>query len=188
MSWKIKKIKILPFGGITIFENPINIPLKQEFLVSISGVMFQTLGSFILSKFYDKTLFINIHYTLLIFNLLPIFPLDGSKIWNVFFNYFLPFKKSHICSIIISSCFLFLLVISLKSFSSLLIFFFLIRTEITEIKNHKVYFYKFLLERYMYSFNYSKILYIYNIEQMRKEYYHYIRFQSEKTFLKKLFE
>ena len=93
LSWKIKKIKILPFGGITIFENPINIPLKQEFLVSISGVMFQTLGSFILSKFYDKTLFINIHYTLLIFNLLPIFPLDGSKIWNVFFNYFLPFKK-----------------------------------------------------------------------------------------------
>ena len=40
-------------------------------------------------------LFKNYHYTLLCFNLLPIYPLDGGRILNCIINYLLPYKKGN---------------------------------------------------------------------------------------------
>ena len=51
---------------------------------------------FLKHPFYEYNLYI------LLFNLLPIFPLDGSKIFNLFLNQLFSFKKSHIYSIILS--------------------------------------------------------------------------------------
>ena len=47
-KWKIKKIIILPFGGITIFNELINKSLKEEFVILILGPIFQILFYFIL--------------------------------------------------------------------------------------------------------------------------------------------
>ena len=40
-KWKIYKIIILPFGGLTKYNEIINRPLIEEFLVSISGILLQ---------------------------------------------------------------------------------------------------------------------------------------------------
>lgn len=40
-KWNIVKIIILPFGGITIFNEIINKPIKEEFMIAIMGPIFQ---------------------------------------------------------------------------------------------------------------------------------------------------
>ena len=40
-KWNIEKIIILPFGGLTKYNLKINTPLKEELMVSISGIIYQ---------------------------------------------------------------------------------------------------------------------------------------------------
>ena len=42
-KWKIKKIIILPMGAMIKFDSVLNKPLKEEFLIAIMGVIFQTI-------------------------------------------------------------------------------------------------------------------------------------------------
>ena len=85
LGYKLEKIVFYPLGGITIFNLPINIPLKKELLILIMGPITQIIGYIFLKKYFS---FITIyHYTLLIFNLLPLYPLDGGKILNIICSY-----------------------------------------------------------------------------------------------------
>ena len=93
-KWKVHKIIILPFGGLTKYDDVINRPLKEEILVSISGILFQLIFYNIFNKFIDYKHFNLINNFIIIFNLLPIYPLDGSKIINVLFNKITSFKNS----------------------------------------------------------------------------------------------
>ena len=102
-SWKINKVIILPFGGLTIFNTLINTSLFEQFVVALMGPLFQILYFLILSCFFkldSSVVFLN--YMILFFNLLPIYPLDGSKILYVFLCLLLPFKISHMLYLIIS--------------------------------------------------------------------------------------
>ena len=78
LKWKIKRIIILPLGCMTEFNEKLNKPILEELLILISGPIFQL----ILYIFY-KTPY---HYPLLFLNLLPIYPLDGSKFIFLFWN------------------------------------------------------------------------------------------------------
>ena len=40
-KWNIDKIIILPFGGLTKYNEIINRPLIEEFLISVAGITFQ---------------------------------------------------------------------------------------------------------------------------------------------------
>ena len=92
LGYKLDKITFYPYGGITTFNLPLNIPLKEELFILVMGPIFQIMGYFILRNFFP---FIKLyHYTLLIFNLLPIYPLDGGKILNILFNYTLCYLQS----------------------------------------------------------------------------------------------
>ena len=100
-KWNVKKIVILPFGGITIFNELLNKSLKEEFVILVLGPIFQILFYCILCIFNIKSnLITNYHYSLLLFNLLPIIPLDGSKLLNIILNKLFSFKYSHIINII----------------------------------------------------------------------------------------
>ena len=78
-----------------IFDEKINKPIFEEFIISISGFIFQIIQLFfIANKKYS--------IILLLFNLIPIYPLDGYKILNLFLNKILPFKISHLISVYIS--------------------------------------------------------------------------------------
>lgn len=193
-KWKIEKIVILPFGAITIFNEKINRPLKQELLISLAGVTFQTIFYLILCTLKIKEEIFVIHYAILIFNLLPVYPLDGFKIFNILLNYILSFKKSHIISLIVS--FIFIL-ISLSVLKENLIFFlililFFIR-NIEEIFKHKYIFNKFLLERYLYNIKFYKIKTIKGkkIEKMQRDKYHFFiinkKIYQEKEILNRMY-
>lgn len=46
-NWPIDKIIILPFGGLTIFKQHLNVPLKEEFIVTLLGPIFQIIFYFL---------------------------------------------------------------------------------------------------------------------------------------------
>ena len=49
-NWKIDKIYIYPLGGITRFNDIINKPFIEQFLVLLMGPVFQNIG-FVLLKY-----------------------------------------------------------------------------------------------------------------------------------------
>lgn len=189
-KWQIDKIIVLPFGGLTIFNEKINRPLKEELLISLSGPLVQL----IVFSFVTNELILKYHYFLLIFNLIPIIPLDGSKIFNCFLNAFLPFKLSHILTIVFSI----IIIISFSIFKFNLVFLiviiFLILKIFEEFQNRNNIFNKFLMERYFYTFKFTKrkIIKGYNLNYMFKDYKHlfYIdnQYYSEKQLLEKRFD
>ena len=186
-KWKIEKIILLPFGGITIFNENIDKSLKEEFIIAILGPLFQ-LMFYLLYK--DNLIFNYYNLAILLFNLLPIYPLDGSKIFNVLFNLFLPYKLSHILSIILSFIFI-TLIISYKIDISLILIFIIIEL-FKEIFKHKYYFNKFLLERYLYDYNYKKHKVIKKITNMKKQTKHIFninnKYYTEKEIIQKKFK
>ncbi len=196
-KWKIDKVILLPFGGITIFNECINKSLKEEFIILILGPLFQIIFYLIINIFFVKDiLFTNYHYFLLFFNLLPIIPLDGSKLINIVLNKIFSFTKSHLLTIYISIITI-LFIISYGFLNSslicLLIVFFLIIKVIDEYIKHDYLFNRFLLERYSYEFDFKKIKNIkgLNLKKMKKDNRHIFylnRFYTEKEILQKRFK
>lgn len=194
-KWKIKKIILLPFGGLTIFDNPINTSLLEELVVAIMGPIFQTIFFIIINKNFNLTNnIIYYNYTLLFFNLLPIYPLDGSKILYILLCTLLPFKYCIPIMIFISINIIMIIVIMLRSFDLIIILIlsFLLYNCIKLLKNKNNIFNKFLLERYVYNLKFKHIKKIKSIDKMylwcRHLFYNGKRYISEHEKLSKMFD
>ena len=193
--WKIEKVIILPFGALTIFHEDLNKKIKEEFWIVIMGPLFQIVFTLIIYLFYGMNDFIYYSLIILGFNLLPIFPLDGSKILNLFFNKVTGFKTSHLLLIMVSILSIFVLLWH-ASFSLIfiLIILFLIIRIFSEVKDHESLFNRFLLERYLKKYHFSKILKINSMDMrgMKRDYGHLFfdgkKYISEEYRLKKRFD
>lgn len=190
-SWKINKVIILPFGGLTIFNTLINTSLFEQFVVALMGPLFQILYFLILSCFFkldSSVVFLN--YMILFFNLLPIYPLDGSKILYVFLCLLLPFKISHMLYLIISFICIFFLFFYFKfNLIVCLILLLLIIKTITEFINHKSVFNRFLLERYIYNLEFKRVRFVSGVEEMYLWCRHVFKKSvTERDFLYKMFD
>ena len=87
--FNISKIHILPFGiFIELLDYGMH-PLSQELLLVIMGPLFSLLIMPLLTSELLK-----INYLILIYNLLPIYPLDGSKLLLMFLECFLDMQLS----------------------------------------------------------------------------------------------
>lgn len=190
LKWDIQKVIIFPFGGLTIFNTKINTNLNEELLVAISGVLFQTLFYFLL--FNGNDLFKQYHILILLFNLIPIYPLDGSKVLNVFLNKIFPYKISYIITIIISFLSIMLVLIQNQSFMLILSMLLLISKVFNYYKEINISFNKLLLERYLYKLKYKKTKIISNINNIYKDKNHIIKNRKnivkEEEILKKIFD
>lgn len=202
-GYKIEKIYIYPFGGLTKFHHLVNQNSQEEFLVSISGVLFQSILYYLFLFFYHENLISmytfslvqKYHYSMLLFNLLPIIPLDGSKIISFFlykiFNYRMAcFVNAGLSFVTII---LFLIFVSpILDYNYLLIALILCVDIIKYIKDLKYYFHKFLLERYLYHFSFSKCKKVRKASQMYKDHRHLVydnkKYITEKRFLQKMFD
>ena len=197
-KWNIEKIIILPFGGITIFNEYLNRPIKEELIIALAGPIYQIIFYYLVSFLNLKTsLFSSYHYTLLLFNLLPLIPLDGSKIFGLLLEKYLPYKLANFLTIIIS--FLIVTILSLimiinKNLLMIIILFFILIKLITQTKQYKYIFNKFLFERYLYNFNFKKRKKINGLklnkiirDKTHIFYYNNI-YKTEKEVLKKLFD
>ena len=193
-KWKIDKIIILPFGGLTKYNELINRPLIQEFLVGISGILLQIIFYKFTYDYINYKYFSFINYFIIIFNLLPIYPLDGAKILNNLFNVITTFKNSILLTVIVS--YITIIILSLLLFNTnkllFMMFIFLFMEVNKYYKEKDLIFNKFLLERYLNEFKFEKEKVINNVSKMKKDYRHlfYInnKYMTENTFLKKMFD
>lgn len=193
--WKIERIVILPFGGITIFNDCLNKPIKEEFLIVILGPLFQIIGFILLNDFIDNDYFKYYHNIILIFNLLPIIPLDGSKIISLLFNKFFSYKLSHLLMIFLSIiCLVIILPFIKVNLLLLLIILFIFIKIIKEYRNHLNLINRFILERYIYDFKFKKRKYLNNtnLKNMYRDYYHLFyngkNYITESNLLHKMFD
>ena len=178
--WDIDKIVILPFGAMIKYNELINRRLLEEFLIAISGVIFQYIFFLILKDIINYKYFSFINYFIIIFNLIPIYPLDGSKILNVIFNKITTFRNSILLTLIIS-------------YICILILSFILFKETTKLYNEKeAIFNKFLLERNLYEFKFKHKKTINSVMKMKKDYKHLFKinnkYVTEKYYLKNKFD
>ncbi len=102
LGFKLDKIIIYPYGGITKFNNLLNTSLNKEILVIVMGPIIQIITYLILNKIFKYNYIKNYHLSILIFNLLPILSLDGGKLLNIILNIFFSYLKSFYLSVFIS--------------------------------------------------------------------------------------
>lgn len=193
-NWKIDKIILLPFGALTVFNEDLNRKISEEALIAVMGPIFQIIFTIFLYYFGMKEM---VYYSLsiLCFNLLPIFPLDGSKILNLILNKITDFKKSHILIIFISLFFMFVLIFQ-SDFNLILILIltFLLVRVFLEAKNHESIFNRFLLERYLNNYHFRKVKKINSLDfnKMKRDYKHLFyngfNYISERENLRKRFD
>ena len=120
---EILSVEIYPFGGMIKTNNFINYPIYKNILISSGGLLFQIILYFI-NLFFLKNEIISFYNNLIfITNLIPVVPLDGSKIAYFIFLKFFSYYKSLIISYL---------------------------------------FHRFLLERYLFDFNFKKNKYYKN--------------------------
>ena len=194
-GWKIDKIIILPFGALTVFQEDLNRRIFEEFLIVIMGPIFQIVFTWILCEFGNFNRVFDYSMAILCFNLLPIYPLDGSKLLNLLLNKIVSFKRSH-ALIIINSFLIILVLIMIKSFDLLfvLIILFLILKLFQEVCDHENLFNRFLLERFLknYHFKKNKVIHSLDMSKMKRDYNHLFyngkRYISERENLKKRFD
>ena len=159
-KWNIEKIEFNVYGGFITYDDVIDKPFIEEFLISIGGFIMQGLlyilccilfkynvintNELSLINMYNKSIFI--------FNLIPIYPLDGSKILNIILNLFLPYKLSlkilNIISFILLIT-LFIMFFDIK-FNLFIIVIFLFRRLRKFYNDIPFLFNRFLFERYKY--------------------------------------
>lgn len=193
--WKIEKVVILPFGALTIFNEDLNRKISEEAWIVIMGPIFQIGFTFFLYEFTQFNNVLDYSISILCFNLLPIFPLDGSKILNLFLNKIVSFKKSHVLIIVISFLMIGILVVK-SDFNLLLLLIvtFLLMRIFSEIKDHESLFNRFLLERYLKDYHFKKIRKIQSLDvsKMKRDYRHLFfdgfKYISERERLKKRFD
>ncbi len=181
-KWPTEKIVFYPFGGVSKFSHAINCSLKEEILVLLMGPIMQLIFYYFLTNvdiftnYYSSITIIN--YSILIFNLLPIYPLDGGRLLHCFICYFTSYNLSF--KIIYFISYLLLLIIILlfiynPSINLLLIFIILIIKLLKEQKLTNYYKEKFLLERYLYKYNFKKSKIVTKENNFKRDYHHLLK-------------
>lgn len=159
--WRIRKIMLWVFGGVMETEEHGNRSIKEDLLVTAAGP-FQHVLIYIFLFFlfdigivsetiYEKAMFYNT--AIFIFNMLPIWPLDGGKFLFSLLSMRLPYRKSFDSVLLFSMIFCLLLIVGhivfysfTLSFASILLFLFI--ENRLEWKRRFYVFMRFLLRRY----------------------------------------
>ena len=160
-KYKVISVTIYPFGGITKLDKDINTSPNKEMLLALSGIIMQIILIPLVKiiNIHDYNLFMKYNLSIMIFNLLPIIPLDGSIVLKSILNKFFSFKKSYKLYIIFSIIFIILYFLfnykySLNNYLIIGIFIYKIYVS---IKDYKYIYNRFLLERYLKKYNFKYI-------------------------------
>lgn len=160
-SWRIKRIVLLPFGGVAEMDEHGNRSLKEEVIVVLAGPLqhiWMIAVAYLGSRFGFfptdlATLFIQYNMMILFFNLIPVWPLDGGKLVFLLCSLKQSFSTAHQNTLIFSSFFLFIFAVVSSIIAPLnlnvwIVVGFLVFSLYMEWKQRRYVFMRFLLERY----------------------------------------
>lgn len=181
---EVNKIVMYPYGGMIDNNMLVNTNSKKVLIISLGGIFIQIILYFIIfllykigfveSSFYN--MFFKYNLYIILFNLIPIYPLDGFKILNSLLELVLSFKLSLKCSIIFNFIFIMLFFWYLYVFkiNNYIIIIFLLCSLVNYIKSIKYIVNKFYLERVIYDIKYDGIVSVKCVNGMYKNKYNYI--------------
>ncbi|PHD63919.1 stage IV sporulation intramembrane metalloprotease SpoIVFB [Bacillus wiedmannii] len=160
-NWRIKKIQLLPFGGVAELEEHGNKSLKEEFVVVIAGpiqhIWMMVVGYIVFEAGWLGAdlyyFFIWNNIIILAFNLLPIWPLDGGKVLFNVLSYRFPYLQAHEKMMKLSCVFFSVILVwqLLWNSNNIMMWVLLIFLAVSlyqEWKQRQYAFMRFLLERY----------------------------------------
>ncbi|MFK4997584.1 M50 family metallopeptidase [Bacillus sp. N9] len=160
-QWKINRIMILPFGGFCEVDEHGNRPIKEELIIILAGpcqhlliaLVIFVLKSLALMPVADAEFLIQCNWMILLFNLLPIWPLDGGKLIQLYLASTKPYLEaqrqslisSFIALLMLHGAFLFVAPLQLQVWA---IFIYLYFCLYMQWRQRRYAFMRFLLERY----------------------------------------
>ncbi len=203
-EYEIESITIYPFGGLTKTNKLLNTPIKEDLRIYFGGVFFQIilyLIFWLLFKFniiYVSTfnMFLLYNSSILLFNLLPIRPLDGGELLKLLLEKKLTFQKAYHVMNYISfiGLGLFLVFNYQTNLNAYLVGSYLLVKFIEIYQKQPYTFHKFLLERFLYVLPYQKIEHndLLTPTVLKKDTLHFFkknnRYYHEKEILAKKFD
>ncbi|OGX60175.1 MAG: hypothetical protein A2189_03510 [Paenibacillus sp. RIFOXYA1_FULL_44_5] len=161
--WQIKEIRLLPFGGVAVTDEAEKAPGYQELLVAAAGPL-QNGWMIVLTLLLQKTgvwgnawseYFIRANAMIALFNLLPIFPLDGGRIVKMWLSYNWTYYRALLITSIISLLLSFMMIVAAFirirtagiEMNLLIIGTFLLFSNFYEWRSIPYYFIRFLMNR-----------------------------------------
>lgn len=196
----IESIVIYPFGGVSKVNKKIHERIYKDILISLGGIIFQGLLIIVIYLLYKYSFIVNSTYnmyisynkSIILFNLIPIIPLDGSKLLLSICSKYMPYRISYITMIFVGcvSLLLFILYNMIFKLNDIVVYLFLLGSLINCIKEYKYVKGKFYLERIMYDNYYNEIINdSFDIKDMRIDKYYYYknkdRYINEKDYILK---
>ncbi|MRG88227.1 stage IV sporulation protein FB [Salinibacillus xinjiangensis] len=159
--WRISSIMFWPFGGVMNTDEYYTRSYKEEFLVVLAGPMQHIWIHFVLMFMLTNTdipthlveYALTYNTNLLLFNLLPIYPLDGGKILLLLLSYKVPFKQVISLTVILSIAFIMMAMFityfnEWSTFHTILLACFLLLENRLEWKRRQYIFIRHLMSRY----------------------------------------
>jgi stage IV sporulation protein FB len=101
-GWRIRHIRLLPFGGVAEVEEHGNVPAREELVVAAAGPL-QHVWMIVFAWFMKRLgigdaawwdYFTEANLTIGFFNLLPIQPLDGGRMLQCLIGYGTPYRRA----------------------------------------------------------------------------------------------
>ena len=197
---QVDKLTIYPFGGLIKTNKLINFSPLKELLIAMAGILNQLILYLIILILYQNNLintytynlFLTLNTSLILFNIIPIYPLDGYIILSSIFNIFIPYLKSNIISLIVSifTLIIFILYSYNHKINSIFVISFLLYKIYNYLKDYKYLQNKFLLERIMYDIPYNKIIYLntYSPYLLKLNKYYYFNYKKEQEFISDIYK
>ncbi|GGA36615.1 M50 family metallopeptidase [Paenibacillus physcomitrellae] len=113
LGLNVLSIQLLPFGGVAVVEEDGRLNARKEIWIAAAGplqnIILAGLGLLLhvvgIWNGPSLTYFIEANLLIVLFNLLPILPLDGGKIGQAFFSLFLPYHTTLLWAVRISIVF-----------------------------------------------------------------------------------
>lgn len=197
-KWDVVEIRLYPYGGCSHFQVDLNRSSLEEFFVLIMGPILQIIFTYFLTFYLrdrDILFLISSSKLLLLFNLLPIYPLDGGKllflVFSFLFSYYSALKYTFYSSFFFYFVLLFFFLFVYNSVLWLFLFFTLFFRVWEEERKGNYLYEKFLLERYLNQYTFHKKKVVVSPFDMKKGYFHFFslrgRLLSEDQYLKMYF-
>lgn len=160
LNWRIKKIELLPFGGVAEMDEHGNKPASEELFVILAGPLqhiWMYGAAYLLFHFqiWDEAtyhMFRHHNSMILLFNLIPVWPLDGGKLLFSMISFFFPVRQARTIAIQVS-LFLWMILVGVVTFvmpfhlNLWVVLAFILISHYLEWKQRNYHLIRFLLER-----------------------------------------